>query len=157
MSIRTIAVTAIATVALVACQGQLSGNKVTANNGTATLFGPGGDPAEFSVEIARTPEEQAIGLMGRESLEDDAGMLFVFMPPRPLSFWMKDTLIPLDIIFFDHQWRYVSHTTMTPCTEEPCESYKSAKPSSGALEVNAGTVEKFKIGSGWQLRVVLDK
>ena len=53
----------------------------------------------FTVEVARTEAEQARGLMYRQSLAPDAGMLFPFSPPRPASFWMKNTLIPLDIIF----------------------------------------------------------
>lgn len=53
----------------------------------------------FTVEVARTVEEQAQGLMFRESLAPDAGMLFPFVPPRAASFWMKNTLIPLDMIF----------------------------------------------------------
>lgn len=53
----------------------------------------------FTVEVARTPAEQARGLMFRESLAPDAGMLFPFPSPRPASFWMKNTLIPLDMIF----------------------------------------------------------
>ncbi len=53
----------------------------------------------FTVEVARTPAEQARGLMFRESLAPDVGMLFPFPSPRPASFWMKNTLIPLDMIF----------------------------------------------------------
>ena len=53
----------------------------------------------FNVEVARTPAEQARGLMFRRSLPDDGGMLFPMEPPRTASFWMKDTLIPLDILF----------------------------------------------------------
>jgi uncharacterized membrane protein (UPF0127 family) len=53
----------------------------------------------FQVEIAQTPEEQAQGLMFRRSLAADAGMLFPFNPPRPAGFWMKNTFIPLDMIF----------------------------------------------------------
>src|SRR3546814_19143880 len=54
---------------------------------------------DFTVEVARTPEEQARGLMFRESLSSGAGMLFPFTRPRPASFWMQNTLIPLDLIF----------------------------------------------------------
>lgn len=54
---------------------------------------------EFTVEVARTGEEQARGLMFREALGADEGMLFPFSPPQPASFWMKNTLIPLDMIF----------------------------------------------------------
>lgn len=53
----------------------------------------------FTVEVARTEEEQARGLMFRNSLAPDAGMIFPFSPPRPAGFWMKNTLIPLDMIF----------------------------------------------------------
>jgi uncharacterized protein len=53
----------------------------------------------FSVEVARSPQEQAQGLMFRERLAPDAGMLFPFPAPRPASFWMKNTLIPLDMLF----------------------------------------------------------
>ncbi len=59
--------------------------------------GPG--THRFVVEVARTPEQQARGLMHRQTLAADRGMLFPYDPPRPASFWMKNTLIPLDIIF----------------------------------------------------------
>ena len=53
----------------------------------------------FTVEVARTPDEQARGLMYRQKLGPSEGMLFPFNPPRPASFWMKNTLIPLDLLF----------------------------------------------------------
>lgn len=53
----------------------------------------------FSVEVARTPAEQAKGLMFRREVPPDQGMIFIFSPPRPASFWMKNTLVPLDMIF----------------------------------------------------------
>jgi hypothetical protein len=59
----------------------------------------GGKTHRFTVELARTDEEQAYGLMNRTQLGGNEGMLFPFSPPRPASFWMKDTLIPLDMIF----------------------------------------------------------
>ena len=59
----------------------------------------GGKTHRFTVEAARTPEEQATGLMNRSSLAPDRGMIFPFEAPRQASFWMKNTLIPLDIIF----------------------------------------------------------
>jgi uncharacterized protein len=58
-----------------------------------------GKTHRFTVEIARTPDEQATGLMNRASLAPDRGMVFPFDTPRQASFWMKNTLIPLDIIF----------------------------------------------------------
>ena len=58
-----------------------------------------GDTHRFTVEVARTPEQQARGLMQRQSLAPDKGMLFPYQPPQAVAFWMKNTLIPLDIIF----------------------------------------------------------
>ena len=58
-----------------------------------------GKKHRFTVEVARTPEEQAQGLMFRQSLDPDRGMIFPFDPPRDASFWMKNTLIPLDMVF----------------------------------------------------------
>ena len=59
----------------------------------------GSNVHRFTVEIARTPQEQATGLMNRSELAPDRGMIFPFEPPRDASFWMKNTLIPLDMIF----------------------------------------------------------
>ena len=59
----------------------------------------GGKSHRFTVEVARTIEEQSFGLMNRSSLAPDRGMIFPYDPPQPVAFWMKDTLIPLDIIF----------------------------------------------------------
>ena len=58
-----------------------------------------GQAHRFTVEVARAPEEQARGMMHRQSLAPDRGMLFPYVPPQPVAFWMKNTLIPLDIIF----------------------------------------------------------
>lgn len=58
-----------------------------------------GTTHRFVVEIARTPEEQAQGMMNRQSLAPDRGMLFPYDPPQPVAFWMKNTLIPLDMVF----------------------------------------------------------
>ena len=59
----------------------------------------GGKAHRFIVEVARSPEEQATGLMNRQSLAPDRGMVFPYDPPQPVAFWMKNTLIPLDMIF----------------------------------------------------------
>jgi uncharacterized membrane protein (UPF0127 family) len=64
-----------------------------------TITTAGGRKHRFTVEVARTPEEQAHGLMNRQSLAPDRGMLFPYDPPQPVAFWMKNTLIPLDMIF----------------------------------------------------------
>jgi uncharacterized protein len=93
---------------------------------------------ELKVEIADEPHEHNEGLMGREKLKEDHGMLFVFEKSQRVSFWMKNTLIPLDIIFFDQDGKYISMNTMHPCTEDPCPQFGSGKYAKYALEVNAG-------------------
>lgn len=69
------------------------------NSKTVLTITQGATAHNFSVEVARTPEEQQHGLMGRTSLPPDGGMLFPFEPPKIATFWMKNTLIPLDMIF----------------------------------------------------------
>jgi uncharacterized membrane protein (UPF0127 family) len=78
-------------------------------------------------------------------------MLFVFEQPQPLEFWMKDTLIPLDILFFDASGAYVSGATMNPCQADPCTIYPSAAAAQLALEIPSGTIAAQQIGPGWTL------
>jgi uncharacterized membrane protein (UPF0127 family) len=92
--------------------------------------------AAFTVEVARTPAEQQRGLMSRSSLPRDRGMLFVWRAPEVRRFWMKDTLIPLDLISI-RNGRVVGIAHMTPCLAEPCPL--TATPSAdAALEVGGG-------------------
>lgn len=74
---------------------------------------------KYKVEIADTPEKQEKGLMGRKSLPEDQGMLFIYDEPQDLSYWMKDTLISLDIIFIDDDMEVVSVKQGQPMSEEP--------------------------------------
>lgn len=100
----------------------------------------------FTVEIADTSAKRSKGLMKREVLAIDHGMLFVFEEEKMLSFWMKDTPLPLDIIFFDRDGEYVSHYAgAVPYSEE---SIRSVAPAQYALEVNAGLTEEKQIGEG---------
>ncbi|MFH0770593.1 MAG: DUF192 domain-containing protein [Candidatus Peregrinibacteria bacterium] len=117
------------------------------------LRGPAGEEVIIHAEIAETPADQEQGLMNRTALADDAGMLFVFPSPSIVSFWMKDTLIPLDILFFDAEDRFAGSQTMQPCPaeEEQCPAIRSAEAVTAALEVNAGFVERNKIGAGWKI------
>lgn len=74
---------------------------------------------KYKVEIADTPEKQEKGLMGRKSLPEDQGMLFIYDEPQDLSYWMKNTLISLDIIFIDDDMEVVSVKQGQPMSEEP--------------------------------------
>ena len=102
---------------------------------TLTIINSIGERVPVQVEIADTAVEWQKGLMGRTALAEDAGMLFVFDQEQPLSFWMKDTLVPLSIAFIDSQGRIVDIQDMQPLDET---SLPSAAPAQYALEVNQG-------------------
>ncbi len=103
----------------------------------------------YDVEIAKTPQEQARGLMFRESLADGKGMLFVFESEIRHSFWMKNTLISLDIIWIDSDGKivYISQNT-PPCVADPCPSYAPDAPAKYVLEVAAGQIQKTGAQAG---------
>jgi uncharacterized membrane protein (UPF0127 family) len=100
----------------------------------------------FHVELAATPEQMATGLMYRKSLAPDAGMLFDYGRPQPASFWMKNTLIPLDMIFIGGDGRIVNiHERAVPHSLDPIPS---EGPIRGVLEVNGGTASRLGIKPG---------
>lgn len=98
------------------------------------------------VEIADEPQERNTGLMFRESLDQNSGMFFVFEREDRLSFWMKNTLIPLDMLFIDENFEIVEiKEFVPPCLDDPCPNFPSSKPAKYVLEVNGGFVEKNNI------------
>lgn len=111
----------------------------------------------FKVEIADTQEKQALGLMFRDSLPADEGMIFVFPNEAPRSFWMKNCRIPLDIMYFDKELKLVSISANTPpCKVSRCPSYPSKAPAQYVLELNAGTASLLGIGIGDKLTLNFD-
>lgn len=100
---------------------------------------------EIRVEVARTPEERAQGLMGRRHLGKEEGMLFIFEEEGYHSFWMKDTLIPLSIAFIDREGRIVQITDMKPLT---LTSHTPPQPILYALEMTQGWFSKNGIKVG---------
>lgn len=104
--------------------------------------------ATFKVELALTWPDQAKGLMNRKSLPKDQGMTFLFSTPVRQQFHMFNTLIPLDIAFWDEDNEIIDVMTMTPCTAQPCPSYLPASEFTGALEVNAGVLESKGVRPG---------
>jgi uncharacterized membrane protein (UPF0127 family) len=106
----------------------------------------------LDVDVARTAAQRARGLTGRTSLPSDAGMLFAFDAPSDAAFWMKDTLIPLSIAFYDRGGRIVAIREMRPCPREPCALYRSTRPYVGAIEANRGYFARHGIGIGDRVR-----
>ena len=90
------------------------------------------------VEIAETPETRRTGLMHRRHLPPDAGMAFLFDTPTVNWFWMKNTLIPLSIAFWDSSGRIVAILDMAPCKTDSCRLYSPGTSYIGAVEVNQG-------------------
>ena len=100
----------------------------------------------FEIEVARTPDEQARGLMYRQSLPPASGMLFEYDPPQNIAMWMRNTYIPLDMIFIGVEWR------ITRIAQRTVPLSLTTVASEGAvmavLEVNAGTASRLSIRSG---------
>ena len=95
------------------------------------------DGAPLRPEVARTAEQRSLGLMNRKRAPAD-GMLFVFPGDTRGGFWMKNTLVPLAIVFFDRQGKQVRRLTMTPCRSDPCAVYEPRRTYRFALELRAG-------------------
>ncbi|HSE80263.1 MAG TPA: DUF192 domain-containing protein [Gaiellaceae bacterium] len=105
------------------------------------------------VEVADSPEERQMGLMNRESLAEDAGMVFLFGEATTSGFWMKDTLIPLSIAFADADGVILRVLDMEPCETDPCEVYDPGVPYWSALEVNQGAFSRWGVEEGDRLRL----
>jgi uncharacterized membrane protein (UPF0127 family) len=121
--------------ALVACTGPAS------LDGFETTTIEVGDQT-LTVALAETADQRSQGLRGVEELPEGLdGMLFVFEQPRTATFGMGDTLIPLDIWWFDADGALVGSTEMTPCAAEPCTAYGSPGEVAHALETPAGELE----------------
>ena len=105
------------------------------------------DDRELAVAVATTPRQRSQGLMGVTDLGGLDGMLFVFQTESTGGFWMKDTLIPLDIAFFDSDGVLVDEMTMEPCTADPCPSYRPGGSYRYAVEAPAGDLAFVVPGS----------
>ena len=128
-------------VALLGCSSDRSAGRVAVAFETA-----GASTPAFYVEVASTPQERARGLMFRKSLGENEGMLFLFPREQPLSFWMKNTFISLDMIFVSSDWRVVGVVKNVPPLTEDRRMVEGA--SQYVLEFAAGTAERNNIQSG---------
>ncbi|MDQ3840017.1 MAG: DUF192 domain-containing protein [Thermoproteota archaeon] len=110
-------------------------------------------PSVF-IEIADDPHERERGLMFRKYLEPNNGMLFVYNESAYRSFTMKNTFIPLDMVFVDNDLRIIDvKKDVQPCQQDPCPSYTSAAPAKYVLEVNAGFTDQYNIEVGDRLEI----
>lgn len=136
---------------LAACSSQ------TATTGAVPPSGP--PPSELTihahggaivlhVNVATNDAQRQQGLMGVTSLPDDQGEVFLWSAPTLGGFWMKDTLIPLSIAFWDKAGRIVGMLDMTPCHADPCPIYHSPAPYVGAVEVNDGYLASHGVAIG---------
>jgi uncharacterized membrane protein (UPF0127 family) len=114
------------------------------------------DGHRFQIEIAADEASRERGLMFRESMPSDHGMLFVFDDAQVRTFWMKNTHIPLDILYFDQNYKLVSvQRRVPPCLNSGnnCPGYPSEGEARYALELNAGMADKFGVKAGDVLAV----
>ena len=113
----------------------------------------GDDTVEVDVEVADTALERSRGLMGREELAADAGMVFLVPEPTESWFTMKDTLIPLSVAFWDREGQIFGFQDMEPCPADPCIQYPPGAPWTGAVEVNQGFFEEHEVEVGDVVRL----
>lgn len=112
------------------------------------------DGHAFTVQLATNEHAREQGLMFRKHLPADRGMLFAFPHSSERSFWMKNTLVPLDIVFFDKHFALVSmQLDVPPCTSTPCPVYPSGAPARYVLELPGGTMAAMGANVGDALKV----
>ena len=121
-------------------------------HGTAVITTPHARVA-VRVEIAATDEARERGLMFRTRLAPRAGMAFLFSRDVTAAFWMKNTLIPLSVAFFDARGKIVRILDMAPCRAEPCPVYDPRTSYRGALEVNRGAFGRWHVHVGDRISV----
>ena len=108
----------------------------------------------FEVTIAKTDKEKQIGLSGKEKIEEDQGMLFVFENPDYYSFWMKEMKFPIDIIYISNdKVTTVIENAKPPSSDKSLTVYRPGNKSDKVLEVNAGLAKKYNIQTGTVIKV----
>lgn len=107
----------------------------------------------FEVKLAQTKAEKRKGLQGRRKLGQNQGMLFIYPKERQLSFWMKDTLIPLDIIWLNKNKEVIKikHKAQ-PCKSEPCPTFEPEEKSQYVLEIKGGRSKEIGLKEGKKLK-----
>ena len=158
MTLRRVAAALAVAAALLACRAEPAADTLAQPTPAPARVAPsgldlvplaihsGGLTHRFTVEVARTPDQQGRGLMFRERLGDDEGMIFPFPEPRMASFWMRNTLIPLDMLFIRDDGTIARIAAETvPLSEEPVES---GEPVIAVLELRGGRAAELGIEEG---------
>jgi uncharacterized protein len=144
-------------VILAACggdEGAATGTTTAGKPEATALITTAGEEVELSIEVADDEAERARGLMLRRSLPDNAGMVFLYPEPTAGSFWMKNTLIPLSIAFFDDEGTILRILDMEPCREDPCPLYTPGVAFTGALEVNRSAFARLGVLEGDRIELL---
>lgn len=137
-------------------QGQTNTQETTQANQTSSVTTPSNEKTvitpttklslaekEYNIMIADTKKLREIGLMNQTDLKADEGMLFIFDETKKHKFWMKNTLIPLDIIWLNEQKEIVDYLTAEPCTQENCDIFEPIAPAKYVLELNADSFRGY--------------
>jgi uncharacterized membrane protein (UPF0127 family) len=137
---------------LIACSPQAPAQNVPSDQGAQTgleqiplTIHSANGVHRFTVEVARTPEQQERGLMFVRSLAGDRGMIFPYDPPQEVAFWMRNTLIPLDMVFIRADGRIARVATAKPLDETPVPSGEAA---AAVLEIRGGRAAELGIKAG---------
>lgn len=117
-------------------------------DGDYVVIDNGDKKIKINVELADDAAERSIGLMFRESLDGNTGMLFVYGREGKYSFWMKNTLIPLDMIWISEGMEIVDIRHAEPCKKDPCPSYSPQKEAMYVLEVGGNFTDENSINVG---------
>ena len=108
---------------------------------------------EVAIDVVSTPQDRSRGLMFREQLGEREGMWFVFEESSPYSFWMKNTLMPLDIVFVDEHMAIVDIIQADPCQQDPCPTYTPKASARYVLEVNQNFTARAGVKAGNRVTV----
>ena len=103
---------------------------------------------QIQLEVARTPQQQAMGLMYRPALPDNRGMLFNFPSPQRVAFWMKNVPVPLDMVFLRKGVVQYIENQAPPCAKEPCPTYGPRTPIDQVIELRSGRAAELNLKQG---------
>lgn len=108
---------------------------------------------KIDLEVARTPQEQSMGLMYRPALPDNRGMLFVFPSSQPVQFWMKNVPVALDMVFMNKGVIKYIQASAPPCDKDPCPTYGPNEPIDQVIELRSGRAAELNLRIGNSIKI----